>query len=298
MTVVRIFAKAHVRNDKELQFCFANRFNRPLHHALFAEGTGAVRVLGFGQPKKYDSRNPQRLHFAALFHNLIDGLLIDTGHGADFLADLRPRAHEHRIDNTRRSKTRLSNQATQRLAPPQTPRPMSRKTHTLFTPAFSCFTVPAKCFSNASITAAAVVSAEITRRRPPASRKAFAVTGPTAAIASLSCSARNCSPPNNSAKCWTADGLKKRTASAAPSAICLMFRSLIAVGRSVRYATTSVNTAPCCSNAGGKSGFARSLRGKNTFAPRSRSPNSPPPPPPLSISPTSPPQTPTSPPPP
>src|SRR5260370_31779436 len=244
MTVIRIFAKAHVRNHKKFQFCFANRFNRSLHHALFAEGTGAARVFGFGQPKKNDSRNPQRLHLTALFHNLIDGLLIDAGHGADFLADFRPRAHEHRIDKTRRRRTRLSNQATQCLAPPQTPRPMSRKTHTLFTPAFSCFATPAKCFSSASITAAAVVSAEITTRRPPASRKAFAVTGPTAAIASLSCSAPNCWPPNNSRKCWTADGLKKRTASASPSATSPRFRSSTAVGRSVRYPATAVATAP------------------------------------------------------
>src|SRR5260370_8753741 len=198
MSVVRILAKAHVRNHEKFQFCFANRFNRPLHHALFAEGTGAVRVVGFGKPKKYDSRNPEQLHFAALFHNLINGLLIDAGHGADFLADFRPRAHEHRIDKTRRSKTRLSNQATQRLAPPQTPRPMSGKTHTLFAPAFSCFAAPAKCFSSASITAAAVVSAETTKRRTPPSRKAFPVTGPTPPTPSLPSNAHICSPPPHS----------------------------------------------------------------------------------------------------
>src|SRR5712692_7412744 len=141
---------------------------------------------------------------------------MDARHGANFLADLGTWTHEHRIDETRRGKTRLSDKATQRFIPPQTPWPMGRKTHILFAPACSCFTVTAKCFSNASTTAGAVVSFANTVRWTPAARNALAVTGPTAVIASLSCRARNCSPPNNSAKCWTADGLKKRTASAVP----------------------------------------------------------------------------------
>ncbi len=72
VAVIRVFAEAHVRNHKKFQFCFANCFNRALHHPFFAKGAGPSRVLGFGQTKKYDPRNPQRLHVAALFHNLID----------------------------------------------------------------------------------------------------------------------------------------------------------------------------------------------------------------------------------
>src|SRR5712692_7758915 len=222
--MVRVFAEANVRNDKKFQFCFANRFNGALDHTLGAEGTGAAWVLGFGQSEKNNAGNPERLHLAALLHNLIDRLLIDAGHGADFLAHLCARAHEHRIDEARGGKPRLSNKAAQRFVPPQTPRPMGGKTHALFAPACACFTVAAKCSSNASTTAAAVVSPANTMRPTPASRNAFAVTGPTAVIASLSCRARNCPPPNSSAKCWTADGLKNRTASAVPSAICPKFR--------------------------------------------------------------------------
>src|SRR6266849_2181156 len=232
--MVRVFAEANVRNDKKFQFCFANRFNGALDHTLRAEGAGAAWVLGFGQSEKNDPGNPERLHLAALFQNLIDRLLIDAGHGAYFLAHLRARAHEHRVDEARGGKARLSNKSAKRFVPPQTPRPMSGKTHAIFAPACACFTIAAKCSSNASTTAAAVVSPANTMWRTPASRKAFAVTGPTAAIASLSCRAGNCSPPNNSAKCWTADGLKKRTASAAPSAICPKFLSSTALGRSVR----------------------------------------------------------------
>src|SRR5260370_42370991 len=115
----------------------------------------------------------------------MDRLLINAGHGAAFRANLCTRTHEHRIDEPRRGKARLSNQATQCFAPPQTPRTMGGKTHTLFAPAGACFTVPAKCSSKASTTAAAVVSAASTVRPTPASRNAFAVTGPTAVIASL-----------------------------------------------------------------------------------------------------------------
>src|SRR6266849_4141702 len=199
--MVRVFAEANVRNDKKFQFCFANRFNGALDHTLGAEGTGAAWVLGFGQSEKNNAGNSQRLHLAALLHNLIDRLLMDAGHGVDFQAHLYARAHEHRIDEARCSKARLSNKAAQRFVPPQTPRPLGRETHALFAPACACFTVAAKCSSNASTTAAAVMSPANTMRWTPASRKAFAVTGPTAAIASLSCREDNCSPSNNSARC-------------------------------------------------------------------------------------------------
>src|SRR5436190_1809884 len=223
MTMVRVFAEADVGNDKKFQLCSANRFNGELDYALGAEGAGAAWVLGFGQSKKNDPGNPERLNLAAFLHNLIDRLLVNAGHGADFLANLGTRTHEQRIDETRRSKARLANKVTQRGAPPQTPRSMGGEAHALFVPAGARFTVPAKCFSNASTTAAAVVSPANTVRPTPAWRNTFAVTGPTAVMASLSCRARNCSPPNSSAKCWTAEGLKNRTASAAPSAICLKF---------------------------------------------------------------------------
>src|SRR6266849_1581279 len=232
--MVRVFAEANVRNDKKFQFCFANRFNGALDHTLGAEGTGAAWVLGFGQSEKNNAGNPERLHLAALLHNLIDRLLIDAGHGADFLAHLCARAHEHRIDEARGGKPRLSNKAAQRFVPPQTPRPMGGKTHALFAPACACFTVAAKCSSNASTTAAAVVSPADTMRRTPASRKAFAVTGPTAAIASLFSIALNRSPPKASAKCRTAEGLKNRIASAFPFTNSVSCSCSISVGRKVR----------------------------------------------------------------
>src|SRR4029077_9034124 len=200
MAMISVFAQTHVRNDKKFQFRFANRFNGALDHSLGAERTGTARILGFGQPEKDYSGNPERLHLAALFHNLIHRLLINAGHGADFLANLCARTHEHRIDETRLGKARLSNKATQRFAPPQTPRTVGGKAHTLFAPACACFTVPAKYSSNASMTAAPVVSSANTTRDTPAWLSAFAVTGPTAVIASLSCRARNCSLPNNSEK--------------------------------------------------------------------------------------------------
>src|SRR5260370_9958699 len=199
--MVGVFAEAHVRYDKKFQICLANRFNGALHYAIGTERTGTTCVLGFRQSEKNDPEDPKRPHLTALLHNLIDGLLMDAWHRADFLADLGTRAHEHRVNEARCAQARLSNQAAKRLAPPQTPRPMGGKTHTFFAPAGACFTVPAKCFSSASTTAAAVVSAEITRRLTPASRTAFAVTGQTAVIASLYCRARNSSLPYSSSKC-------------------------------------------------------------------------------------------------
>src|SRR5207245_1192862 len=214
VTMVRVFAETNIRNHKEFQFCCPNRFNGALYHAMSAEGTRAARIFRFRQSKENNAGNPQPLHLPAFFHDLISGLLMNARHGADFLPHLRPRTYKHRIDEPGRREACLTRQATQGFGPSQSPRTMGGETHRCFAPAGACFTIPAKCSSSASMTDAAVVSLATTMRRTPASRRALAVTGPTAVIASLSCSTRNCSTPNTSPKCCTVDGLKNRIASA------------------------------------------------------------------------------------
>src|SRR5204862_7051494 len=118
----------------------ANRFNRTLHHATCAEGASAACGLGFGQAKQNAAGKPQRLHLAAPLHNLSDRLLMDARHRADFLANLRAWTDKHRINQSRRAEPRLSNEAAQRFAPPQAPRPLSWETHSLFAPVDACFT--------------------------------------------------------------------------------------------------------------------------------------------------------------
>src|SRR5260370_7448287 len=101
--------EGHVGYDKKFKTCLANRLNGALDHAMGAELARATGVLGFRQSEKNDPGDSERLHLTALLHNLIDRLLMDAWHGADFLALVCTRTHEHRIDEAGRGKPRLSN---------------------------------------------------------------------------------------------------------------------------------------------------------------------------------------------
>src|SRR5690349_18350360 len=182
---------------------------------------------------------------------------MNTRHRTDFLPHVLPGTHKHGIDQAGSGQARFADQAAKRFRAAQTPGPMRGEAHAFFAPAGAAFAA-AKCFSRALITDAVVVSAATTMREDCAkcaSRKAFAVTGPTATKAILSFGTRNPSIPNSVREFCTADGLKNNTASVSPFvASCNLTRSTSA-GRSVLYAITSVTTAPWPFNAAGKLGL-------------------------------------------
>ena len=190
VAMIGVFAQADVGDDEQFQVGLSNALDGALHNALRAERTCSARVLRFWQAKKNDRRNPERFHLPALLQDLVGGLLENVRHRADFLTHVLPRADKHRIDQACGREARLANHAAKRFRAPQTPRPMRGKTHARFTPAGAAFET-AKCFSRASITDAAVVSEATTMRSTPDSTRAFAVTGPTAVMATSFCSSRN-----------------------------------------------------------------------------------------------------------
>jgi hypothetical protein len=82
-----------------------------------------------GQTKKNYGGNSQVCDFAAFFDDLIDRLLVDAGHGADFGANVFTWASEHWINKSGRSETRLANQSSQRLGAAKASRPVYGKRH-------------------------------------------------------------------------------------------------------------------------------------------------------------------------
>src|SRR5256885_17267826 len=92
MAVVGIFAKTDVGDDEKIELGFFDAFDGALYNAGCGERTRAGGVFCFGQAEQNYGRNTERGNFAALFHDLIDGLLINAGHGTDFLANLAARA--------------------------------------------------------------------------------------------------------------------------------------------------------------------------------------------------------------
>src|SRR5947207_2483272 len=218
--MVGVLAEANVGDHQQIQVGFANSLDRTLHHALRTQRACGARVFCFWKPKEDHRRNPKRLDFPALFDNLIRRLLVNPRHRADFLAHILPGTHKHRVDQASRTQARFADHAAKRFGAAQTPGPMRGKAHACFAPAGAAFAA-AKCFSKASTTATAVVSAATTTRSTPASRKAFAVTGPTAAIATSFCRLINERQlvTDTTAKCFTADGLKNKIACTSPNAV-------------------------------------------------------------------------------
>src|SRR4029077_8684374 len=111
VAVIGVLAKANVGDDEKFEIGFADGFDGALDYSLGGERTCAARVFGLRQAEQNDSGNSQRLHFPALFNNLIRGLLINIRHGADFLADLAAGADEHGIDEARSGKLRFADEA-------------------------------------------------------------------------------------------------------------------------------------------------------------------------------------------
>ena len=115
----------------------------------------------------------QGLYFAAFFDDLIDGLLSDAGHGADFLADVCARADKHRIDQPRGGEAGFADEIAKGFGAAQAAGAMGGETHPCLAPAMGCaWRWPRNAHSSASMTASVVVSAAITMRWIPYSRSA------------------------------------------------------------------------------------------------------------------------------
>src|SRR5271165_7458614 len=214
MTVVGIFAQADVCNDQQLELRLANPLNGCLHHAVGWEGTSTAWILFFWQPEQNDAGDAKRFHLLALFHQLVDGLLVNPRHGADFLMHLCSRAYEEGVNEPSGAEAGLSHESAQSLRTAQTPGTIARKTHSGFTPAGKPCCGFRKYSASAPRVAATVVSRDTMIRLTPASRSALSVTGPIAVNAVSSDKATNRLRPKRSKRRCTDDGLKKSTACA------------------------------------------------------------------------------------
>src|SRR5262249_33525905 len=123
--------QAHVGEDQESEVGFTNRRDGALYNAVSGERAAAPCVFCLRQAEENDAGKTELLDFAALFDDLIGRLLVDAGHGADFLADSTAGAHKHGVDQAGGTQSRLAHQAAQRLAAAKTARAFAEGSHGL-----------------------------------------------------------------------------------------------------------------------------------------------------------------------
>src|SRR5262249_247720 len=180
LAVISVFAKTNVGDHQQIELGAANRFDRPLHHAVLCERAGPTRVFRLRQPEKNDPGNPQALHFPAVLDNAIGGLLEDSGHRGDFFLNRRAGTNEKRVDEAFRAEAHFANQIAQQFAFAEAARPLHWKTHRAGAPAVEALPFSRKA-SSATMTCSIEGSSASKSQRIFASLSRFSlVTGPMA----------------------------------------------------------------------------------------------------------------------
>ena len=110
VAVVGVFAKADIGDDQEIEFGFANGFDSALDDALCVKRALAARIFCFWQAEENHRGKAEAFDFATFFDDLIRGLLMHAGHGADFGANFAAGANEHRINQPVGGETRFAHE--------------------------------------------------------------------------------------------------------------------------------------------------------------------------------------------
>src|SRR4029077_12813727 len=118
-----------IGDDEKLEIGFADGFDGALDYSLGGERACASWVFRFWKAEQNHSGNSERLHFPALFYNLIGGLLIDVRHGADFLAHLAAGTDEHGIDEAGSGKLCFADESAQSFGATQAAGAMCGERH-------------------------------------------------------------------------------------------------------------------------------------------------------------------------
>ena len=129
MAVARILAEADVGDDGQVRHLVLDGLDRMLHDPLVGVAFAADLVLVLGNAEEDDRGNAEVLHLFAVLHEVVDGLLIVPGHGADLFFHALAVGHEERIDEIVGRKLRLPHHAPDVLVGPQPSRPVKRLEH-------------------------------------------------------------------------------------------------------------------------------------------------------------------------
>src|SRR5579859_6045637 len=189
MAMAGVLAKADVCDHHQIELGAPNALNGALHHAAGRRSLRPALIFVFRYAEKHDRGNSQPLDFAALLHQLIGGLLVDSGHGTNFHARALARPDKHRVDEATRGEARFARHAPQGLGTAQPPRSLGWKCHAASSyragvPRLSRLVSSAVKWRSSPATKDAVVASSASiATGSPAPRIAPAVTGPTAANA-------------------------------------------------------------------------------------------------------------------
>src|SRR5260370_37252902 len=129
MTMRHVFTKAAIANQDEVRNFALDGAGRLLHDAVVGSGSGGYFVFFLGQAEENYRGHSQPLRFAGLFHNLVDGEVEDSGHGADFLAYALSWADEDGIDEAFYAEASFANQVAKWSGATQSPKTSFRKSH-------------------------------------------------------------------------------------------------------------------------------------------------------------------------
>ena len=148
VAVVGVFAQADIGDHDEIELGFANAIDGTLDDAVLLQRTFATRILCFRQSEKDDAGNSEAFYSAAVFDDAVGGLLKDSWHRADFLANGSSRAHEHGIHKACGRETRFANETAKEFRFSQTARTVNGKTHQESAPDADCTLTLSKCTAN------------------------------------------------------------------------------------------------------------------------------------------------------
>jgi hypothetical protein len=129
VAVARVLAQAQIGDDRQSGVGRLDRPGGELDDALVVPGLRAHLVLGRREPEEHHSPDAQRGRLGGLLHRVVDGEVIDPGHGRDRRTTGRSADHEHRVDQVARREGRLAHERAQRVRLSQSSEPGLRKRH-------------------------------------------------------------------------------------------------------------------------------------------------------------------------
>ena len=111
MAVAGILAEADVGDDRQVRHLVLDGLDRVLHNALVGVALAADLILMLGNAEEDDRGNAEALHFLAVLHQIVDGLLVVAGHGADLFFHALAVGHEQGVNEIIGRKLRLPHHA-------------------------------------------------------------------------------------------------------------------------------------------------------------------------------------------
>src|SRR5262249_54330109 len=115
VTVTGVLTQAQVADHEHVPMRVLDRACGELDYAVVVPRSGALLVLGRGQPEQEYGRDPQRLGLARLADGVGDRQPVDPRHLRNRLPAVKPVRDEHWVHEVRRREARLADQTAKRM---------------------------------------------------------------------------------------------------------------------------------------------------------------------------------------